>query len=415
MPGFASGNDFHEGVLGRHLLSKSAYFMVLNPAERGTIETEILGKIKEIKQNKKDFTFCLSKIEDCFKLDDVKNRILDDLKVYFDYSKDIVALGIDDGEIFKQAILDIDKDKIFKDEFLEGLQIQNNKFKNLLTMKIDVLKTDKELVEQEIFKIKQAIQYISTNTPNFMAKIKDLCDDKVEDMVGIVLEDLISNKDKLMAKIVAGIDVKFDIQKIISDSINSSMKKALNDIQDELVNEFKISYVDLSVENDLTFLNEEVIGNIASDVRANIDKNSNIAGVIGIGLSLLSIILKPILKTFAKFIPIIGMKIAEFFGFKANASKEDMSFEASKILDEAFKNIEDELRKSIPNSFYENIKKLVEQISSMFNDEIKIQINQLEQSLKEKNQSQDEVEVRITILKNQVKALQDLENRYLKG
>ena len=415
MPGFDSPLALHNKAILNYL-QKGIYFVVLVSVEDGGVPNSILCELENMSEFNKGFSFCLSKTnlkpqDDVFKIRDTINEQLND---ELDFEKDIILLDDNGGSNLEIILKDIDSEKLFYSLFIDRLKDSYFYIDSEISTKISTLKKTKEESLEAIISLKDGIQKIISKKEKLISEIKERYSDKSsESIVEAVANELLKNQEHLISIALQNKELfQQEINTIVKNRLIYELNTKMDSIGTNIIDDFSYELKSLDTGFDDFAINDKWIETISNGTKtllqstqSGLDKISQhtkgkegtIYKVIATTVGLTTTVLNPILEIVVIFLPdIIG-----FFSAKSQENKQKEMIK-SKFNAEIIPSLKIKLREVVQTTMYEQINKLINDISEQFEAKIIQKEQEIQQTLQEKEQNIEQSE-------EEIKALQEIQ------
>jgi len=427
MPGFSSPISLHNRAILNYL-SKGVYFIVLLSVEDGTITKSLLRELQNIDELGKKFTFCLSKTNLKPKSDVslILENVKEDLELEFDYTDDIILLNDDSGENFRKIVKSIDYEALFHSLFIEQLKSIYFDIDSSLNIKIATLSNTNEEAQNAINELQNSVKKIIEKKENTIEDVKTkYSSQNIEAIINAITSELAKNQDSLANMALHNPDgLSVEINEILTAKLLSEIKRRLESVSDRVINDFNIEissslsdisnfsldadWVNKLSQNMKTMLKLSQQGLNRLGTLANTKKDNAIYKTIASILGITTTILNPILEIVILFLP-------EILSMLTKASQEQKIKEnfIQKFHAEIIPSIKVKVREVLPEIYNEQVKSLVTQIAQSFERELLQKEQEIQGTLKEKEErikdGQKEID-RLHSIKNE---LEDITTKIL--
>lgn len=425
MPGFDSPLELHNQAILNYL-SKGIYFIVLTSIEDGNLTKSTIRELENMTEFGKDFSFCLSKIDLKGKSDviSVQEKIQNQLREYFDFEKDVLAVSKDSGQVLDKILKDINTEELFEKIFKDDLKYIYFDSQSTFNTMASTLKSSKEEIIEAIRDLKQSIEKINLKKQNMINEAKSkYSDNSVDAIIESISKELNFNKENLATTAMINTDLfSREINEIVKNTLIFEVRRKMDDISDDIINNFSIEikdvtrdlsefdlgekWVDTISESTKTFLQntQNGLNDFISDrEKISNKKSGTIYKMITAVLGLTTSVINPILEIVIVFLP----EIVSFFTGKLQDSKRKESI-VIKLSSEVIPSIKTKIRGELPILFQNQINNLIELICNRFEDELKEKEQHIIKVQNEKENTIKDMESEILKLNNAKDTLQKL-------
>lgn len=420
MPGFDAPIEEHNHAIMQYL-AKGCYFIFLTSIEDGTITRSMSREIKNISLFAKDFSFCLSKT-DLRTEDDVqkvKSFIENQLYEQFNLNKNVVLTNLNGGHNLKVILESINPEELFKHLFIDELQDYYFKNEESLNTLISALKTSKEESNEAIKALEHTLRDIERKKQNAIDEIEDRYSKRnVDDVISNVSSYLVRQKDYLVNLAINDSNAfSLELNDIVRNTLISEVKQRIDVISGELIQDFKFSLNSLSNVQGFEF-NQDFSDKIAGNIENVLRKTTNglnefkdkmeklkdagtiyktITTILGVTTS----IVNPIVEVALIFLPeILSLFSPSKEELEQRQKEKQRQHIESQFIGNILPQLKSKIRQELPSLLEENISILVNQISNEFEQQIQQKQIEIQQAVKEKETSTNELKERISVLEN---------------
>jgi len=422
MPGFSSPINLHNRAILNYL-SKGVYFVVLLSVEDGTIPQSLLRELQNIDELEKKFIFCLSKtnLKPKGDLSLILENIKESLELEFDYTNDIVLLDDNSGESLKKILKNIDYEELFQSLFIEQLKGIYFDIDSTLNIKIATLRNTNEEAQKAINELQNGVKKIRAKQESTIADVKEkYSSQNIEAIINAIATELLKNQETLTNMALHNPDgLSVEINEILTSKLLSEIKRRLESVSDRVINEFNIE-INNSLRDISNFsLDADWVNKLSQNMKAILKlsqqgldklgtiadskKNNAIYKTIASILGITTTILNPILEVVILFLPEIISKLT-----KASQEQKIKETFIQKLHAEIIPSIKVKVREVLPEIYNEQVKSLVTQIAQTFEKELQQKEQEIQGTLKakEENIKDGEKEIdRLLSIKNELKEI----------
>ena len=332
MPGFKSSNNYHNKAINRYI-KYGTYFLLLNAAKDGTVDSSILNEINNIISAKKEFSFCLTKTDliPPSLLDDVKENIEETLEDEVDYDKPIYTASIRENNTLGKMLDDIDKNKVIRGIYCDELEFLILDVLNAIRKNINVYSDKKLNFNDETVRFNKKKAALEADKNKILDALKNSKNSEqgVQEIVNQLKSKLIAESSSLIAKIENQTVFADAIGEIIKNQISGSLKTYLAKESKYIIGDFTEALRNITDgkgvgETDLESLKKEIekmldktlldLRDIGNSVNDSITSNDSLGGL-----------LLDVVGRIVKNIPIVGAVfevLTSIFGSSTNRRRE---------------------------------------------------------------------------------------------
>ena len=203
MPGFDSPLDTHNKAILEYLY-KGSHYIFLVTVEDGNITQSMQSQIIKIQESAKTCSFFLSKsnLKSPSEVQEVKEKIEEQIQNDFDFTSPVVSITQDGGENLKTILKNIDREKLFESHYLGFIRLEYyekligaldttiqslSRDENQNDTNVKELKKEKEKIEEKQREMKREApnKYADTNVGKIVHDIGSDVSDKIEEIVQI--------------------------------------------------------------------------------------------------------------------------------------------------------------------------------------------------------------------------------------
>ncbi len=423
MPGFDAPIEHHNQAILSYL-SKGIYFIILTSVEDGNITKSMDREISNIMEVGKDFSFCLSKtnLKPQSEVNEIKEKIKEQLEDYFDFEKDVVLVGNDSGFELEKILKSIDSEKLFESVFIDELKSNHFEMENSLNTIISTYKTSKEEVENTIKELQNSIDNILNKKEQLISEVEDkYTGTNIDGIINKVSTNINIQKESLISYALSNQETfTQELNSIIKTTLVSEVKTRIQDISSDFIDNFNLELKNLqesSFNFDERWLDKlsqgtkvflENVHNGLKNYKPDTSSTNTIYKTITTILGLTTTVVAPIVEIIIVFLP----EILSFIGKKARETAQKKQIE-TKINSEVIPAIKSKLRHELPAVFNEYLKNTIAMISEKYETELKKKQDEIEITQKEKEENIKNIEEKLEKLENIKKDLQTLTTQSL--
>ena len=415
MPGFNAPIKLHNEAIMNYL-DKGVYFIIVMSVEEGSITKKLMQELELISEFR-DFSFCISKInlKPQSEINKIKEYVIEQLE-YLNYNKKIFLL---DDSGLDEVIENINEDEIYKKLFLARVEDYYFQIESLLNTKISTLRNSKEESLQIIKSINQSIEKIEKEKEEHLQNIqKRYSSISISSIIDKVTQEIIINEGFLVDKLANKQNIEDDLNSIIRNVLTKEINKIFNNLTKNIINDFRVS-IELAF-NDFE-LDREWINKISQSVEMliqkslnglerlseNLKNNKNKYRAITSILAITTNVLAPALEVAILFLPDILENI-----FRTSQEKKIKETIKSSIHTQIIPQISLKLKSELPVILDEEIRNLIGIISTQFEDKLKEKRDEIEMTLKEKEQNIENIEEEINLLVQKRDEIRKIANEF---
>ena len=436
MPGFGSANNRHNKAIDLYI-RRGVHFVILHPVGSGEITGDIIQEAEKILQTEKEFTFCLTKADTRSEdiIEEVRENITDTLND-LDYENEIYVSSVKNTDALQHILDNIDKDKLIENIFSDGLHSQGRKFIETLNSNISVLQETEEEIKSVKDKLERQKERLEEKQAREMHYLESCRFDGVNPIIERIKTELRTNKSHLLKTLERNqFQFSEEVGSLIQNTLSSSVKGYLERLSTELTEQFAGILQEMAGKNASQMsLNNESLSRLKTDINRkmnqtlldirNIDtnvkedsRNNSNNDVIGIILKIITSLLtkNPIAQTVVSLLPSF---ITNILGSSDDGSARriqemkqqdalERAFEES-IIPKVASSIEEQLPQML-NGFKNQ---LIAQIKTIFDQEIKDKIQEIDRASQKKGNLKDQ-ELEISKLKSAISSLEQAMKNYL--
>lgn len=413
MPGFDSPLDEHNKSIYSYL-DKGCHYIILVPADAGTVSRSMQRQIKNIQSFKRDCTVFISKtdLKSENEIEEIKSHIEDELDGLFDDRKIVYPINHEDARNFDNFITTVTPDEIFQDVFYGQISDELYSAKESINIKIAALKNDDKKNQAAIDELKSALHSLETKKQRMIenAQQKSYGEEanEVSNAVGRAINSEIDN----LVNIAMNGDndsLNAEINNIVNTEITSKLQNVSEKMHTNLCNEFSIGLEKLNSTMLEIFSSPDYIQKICATAHGYFDAGKasisnyiaernrktaaaektkvaykTLTGVLAIATDFLL----PALELVIVFLPdIIDMIVS---GFRQKQERESIR---NSIIANIPK-IKREVSNSVVKVLKENSGKMIEQIAQQFDEELSQKEAEIEQAQQMGSEQSNEAEIK---------------------
>lgn len=421
MPGFDSPVDLHNQAILNYL-KRGVYFVVLTSIEDGGVSKSMMRELANIIEFGKGFSFCLSKtnLRPHSAVEDVKNRMKEQLDDAFDIGADVITVDDNGGENIKKILHAIDVESLFKNLYIDILKSNHYALESSMDVKVSTLKHSKKESVEAMEELRAGVEKINRKKEQLILDIENRYSGQaVESIVTSVANELRKNKDTLVSFALSDSqNFSREVNEIVKHKLIYEIKTKMEMISTEIVNDFTIELKEISGNVGDFSLDEEWIEKISENTKmllASAQKGLGKLGdmlkgkegaaykTIGTILGLTTAVLNPILELIIVFLP----DIISFFGAQSKEEKARTEM-LNKFESEIIPSLKTQLRSALPSIFDEQLRVLIDSISNEFEEQLKTKEEEIASAMEEKEhtvaKAEDEIG-KIEEIKKQIQVL----------
>ncbi|MGM0609267.1 MAG: dynamin family protein [Candidatus Muiribacteriota bacterium] len=429
MPGFDSPLDLHNQAIMEYI-DKGSHYIVLTSVEDGSITRSMTRQLSDIQEYGRDFTFFLSKtnLRAESDIDEVIEKIEEQIEDTFDTSKKVLKLGLNSGESLNEILDGIDPEELFKDIFLIPLKENYSNIVENLNTNIAVLKKNKSENLDAVKELKKGLENLEKKRNSMIDQAKQkYSDTNVASIVSAVGKDLSDSSDELAQAALKGGETALSqsITEIVRHSLIENVKYSMSSIGENIVNDFSLSLNSLNYTISSFSINEDWLSKItestkmmmertqtfldnSSDTLLNKEKSGTIYKAISTILAVTTQIINPVLELIIIFLPDIILGF-----FKSSQEKKQLQEIKSSILTEVIPSFKRQLSMKLPQIFEEQVDELIQNIAKEFENELSEKQSAIESMEKEKETRIDDINSEIKIYEDLSLKVTELTNKVL--
>ena len=422
MPGFDSPISLHNKAILNYL-SKGKFFIVLVSVEEGGITNKVMRELKNINELSKDFIVCVSKAN--LRSDDdvkeIKSHIKSQLQDYFDYDKEVIAIGLDDGDNLGKILSSVDSGKLFKSIVLPDLKDDSFELESAIATQINALQNDKEASDRAIKELENAVIKLQNKKESTIENIKaKYSSNTASSIVKSIERDLYDSADNLANLAMSGVGFEAEMNDIIQNTLIRETRRRLNSISSDIVGDFKFELKELNLENfaiDDTWLEkvssgvENLLKNAMSGLEAlnttmkeNAEKAGKVYKALAAILGITTNVVAPVVEVVIFFLP----EIISYF--TKDSKKSEIK---NQIISSVIPKIKGKLDNEINIVFSEQISNIVATVSEEFENQLTQKRDEIQKVISLRSENSGEIENKILALKDAKDKLVRLSNENL--
>lgn len=429
MPGFESPLDAHNDAI-RKYLNRGVHFIVLISATDGTLRATSMRHLNDILEYDRDFSVVLSKsnLVMSSNLEDVIEKVRDDVDLNFGLEKEPVPIGMDGSKAVGDIVAELNPDELFVKIVRPVMKDTVYQLESNVNMRIAAFNKDTSANDEIIEQLKRSVEKIKREEERLRFGARsNLVEQNVRLIVSNVGKDLSNSVDSLVEKgIRYGNDsLNSELQDIIHSSLVANVKQSVRSISEQIASNFSVELGNLNSDlsaycGESDFVQRLSEGAVAlyenkavMDDAAGQSVSESIGGAVYKTLtSVLAItteILSPIVELLVIFLPGI---IGNFFGKKKEEEQKEEARNKLRndILTSIIPDIKAKLSSEIPQILEVNIDKMIGEISERYSiiiEEKQIEIAKAEAERQQKADEINEVIERLQSAKSAVEALSE--------
>ncbi|MDA3053022.1 dynamin family protein [Campylobacter sp. JMF_01 NE2] len=422
MPGFDSPVSLHNKAILNYL-SKGKFFIVLISVEEGGITNKVMRELQNISELSKDFIVCVSKanLRSGDDVERIKSHIKSQLQDYFDYDKEVVVIGLDDGDNLGKILSSIDSKELFKSIVLPDLKSDSFAIESAIATQINTLQNDKEASDKAIRELESAVVKLQDKKESAIADIQAKYSSNTADSIVRSIErDLYDSADNLANLAVSGAGFESELNDIIQNTLIRESRRKLNSISSDIVGDFKFELKGLNLANfaiDDTWLEkvssgiESLLNNamgglnsLSIAMKENAEKAGRVYKALTTILSIATNVVNPVLELVVVFLP----EIISFF--TKNSKKDEIK---NQIISSVIPKIKGRLKDEINAVFGEQISNIVAAASDEFEAQLTQKRDEIAKAVSLRSENANEIENKISALKDAKERLARLSSENL--
>jgi hypothetical protein len=424
MPGFDSPVELHNKAILTYL-KRGVYFIILSSAEDGGISKSIMREIENITTFGKGFSFCLSKtnLRPEQQVQEVSQRIKEQLEDELDIKQDIVLLDDQGGENLKRILHSIDPEELFEKLFKDRLKSLYFQIESTINVNISTLNRTKGEAKEAIEELHDSIEAIKKKKDEMINDIESRYGSQsIESIVKAITNELRTHKSSLVNLAISNQEAfKSEMNYLIKNRLVYEVKNRMENISQDIINDLNMELKSFTSSLENFSLDENWVDNMTNDIMKTIEstretvnkinewtngQKGKIFKTISSVLAILTNVINPILELVIVFLP----NILEF-SKEANA-REELS---NKFESEIIPSLSSKLRAMLPNLINKEVEKMIESISLQFEEELKVKQNEISSALSEKEKDIFDVKKNIMMLEDIRNEIQALTTQILYG
>lgn len=408
MPGFNAPIDTHNKAILRYMPSGVYFIALLSGADEKTITKTYITELNGIYARGKEFQLCISKTNMLPQSDieQIKSYTKETLEMEFGYSKDIELLDDNSGAKLEKILKDIDIESLFESIYKPHISMNLKEMESTINTTISALRYDKQDAINAIDELKNGISQIEIEKKKAIDNANSKYNNtNIEGIIGVVSSELNSNATTLAQSALNGKDIQKDINNIISSVLPSEIQKRLSGIQQNVIDNFKlsISNIDMKVSDiqiwadglkEFASAASVVAGSIGSILLNNDNDNDN-----DNDKKLRNLLVWTILSAVLAILPRIVDKLAD--SKKLEAIKEQ-------VQNEVIPSILSQIRPKLNEYFAQITNEIIDTISQKFTQKMSEKEDEIKNAQKEKELAISEVENKILYLEDRRVEIQAL-------
>ena len=429
MPGFESPLDLHNQAIIEYI-DKGVHYIVLSSVEDGNITKSMVRQLENIQEYKRDFSFFISKtnLKPQEEINEIKEKIQDQLEEYFDKS-DSIGLVDDNGrESLIKILSTIDPEKLFENLFLEDLKDNYYFIIEAINTKISALGKSKEENQDAILKLQKALTETQKKRDSLIEEAKERYEDtNINRIVESIGRDLSDNLDEIVLTGMHGGSSALSnkISEITRSSLTIHIKNSMSEISDDIIENFSVSLLDINSTMSNFTLSENWIKGITDTTKKLFDntkggidniikrrksqpEKDNTYKAVTTVLAISTEVIAPVFELVIVFLPeILEVLFAHVQETKQKAQLQDM------IITNTIPSLKRELRNSLPKIFNSQVNELILNISEEFQSIIEEKQLSIEATQKEITNKNIDLEANILAYKEVHATITSLANKAL--
>jgi len=429
MPGFESPLDLHNQAIMEYI-NKGVHYIVLTSVEDGTITRSMERQLTDIQEYGRGFSFFLSKtnLRSENEAKEVGTRLEEQIEEYFDIEKEVVLVDDNGGKSLQKILLNIEPEKLFEDLFKEELKDKYYAITDTLNTTISSLGKDKKKNEEVISELKESFVKIQKERDqmigNAQEKYSNASVNKIVESVGRELSNSVN--ELVTVASTGGQDAMGNlISEITRHSLVSSIKTSMNDISNNIVDDFALNLKNLDASmSDFTMTDNwlekitDTTKSILGKAKGGLDNviknrkksgnNDKVYKVITTILATTTTVLAPIVELVIIFLPeLLG---GLFENYQKQKQEEQIR---NSILTQIIPSLKRELRSKLPEIFNQQVQEMIHSISSQFEHVIEEKKQTIESVQDEIDSKNINIEEEINLYKETNKKITTLTNNIL--
>ncbi|MEO1815574.1 MAG: dynamin family protein [Acetobacterium sp.] len=393
MPGFDSPLDLHNQAIFNYI-NKGSHYIVLTSIEDGSITKSMLRQLIEIQEFERDFSFFLSKsnLRADSEVEEVKEKIEEQLSLDLDASKNIRALGLNQGSLLKEVIDEIEPERLFEKLFFCKIKELTFRILGLFNTAVSVLTKTKTENEASINELKLGIERIIKKRDELIDEAQNkYSNNNVDIIINRVGKALSGSIDELTQSYLHGGTeaLSQNMTDLIKFALVSEIKELMSNIGNKVIDDFAAEITNVSVLNVAYTMDEDLLKKISDSTKGILSSaSSSLSGIVeqrksnvGANVSYKAItsvlaatttVVMPVFELIIVFLPEI---LSGFFDMINQKKKEEAV--RQQIMTGTIPQIKGQLRNELPPVFNEQIKVLINEISNSFEKEMEVKKQQV--------------------------------------
>lgn len=403
MPGFDSPKDAHNNAIISYL-EKAVHYIVLTPVDSGTVTASMKRQIQNIQEFNKELSFFVTKtdLRSEKEVDEVVGELKKSISSILGFEHEIYKISNKDDNVFLKLVNDFNPEKLFNHAFNDSMKDIFYEVKALINTKISSLKKTEDQNQDVIQGLQRACEKIEKKKSELIREKQNYSYDmEAESVSSAVASKLHEELDYLsdLAMSSGESALKREINDIAQTVVMSKINIVMEEINVDIASSFSNELEDLKVTfeglNNTGYI--DTIRNRAStwynSSRLQIDsyikerkalEAADVAykTVTGV-LAATTTIFSPIIEVAIIFLPNIIKMISD--GLFKTRQKENIK----QGLIEKIPEVKSQIRTKVRTVWQEQTKKIIEKISSEFDEALNIKKEEIEKVKKEQEANID--------------------------
>ncbi|CEM60886.1 dynamin family protein [Treponema phagedenis] len=425
MPGFDSPLDSHSKAILSYL-SEAVHYIVLTPADSGTITSSMKRQLENIVEFKKDLTFFVSKTD--LRSDEEANAVVQHMESEIEnilgVQKKVGKINQEETKVFSDMVKTLDPAALFKNAFMDSMKDVFYETRMSINTRLAALKNDEKKNKIAIQELEAARDRLKERKEKLIAEKKQYAYSNEADVISSAVGNTInSNMDSLVAIAMGGgadaltEEINSIIQNTVIEKVNKVIENVSMNFSTSFGNECKELNNLLDSFNSSGFINnlQNKAQNWYNSSREKInlyiqkreEKGGNVAytSITGV-LAATTDIVHPIAEVIIILLPeIINLIFAEI-------DKQNKQEEIRQKIIGQMPTIKRNIRTKVVEILQQNSEALIQKISEQFDEALKTKTKEIQaaQAELEKNTNIPE---QIAQLESNYKKLEALEKKLL--
>ena len=431
MPGFDSPLDAHNKAIFSYL-DKGCHYIVLTPAEDGTISRSMANQIQNILDFSRSCTFFMSKtdMKSRDELDEIKREFQCGLEGLTGRLEPLYEVNKEDIAAFRSLAASLDAEKIFAEVFSPGITDACYDLKASLNTRIAALQTDQQRNQEAVRELERALKKIEDKKQRMLedAEYDDFRHeaDTIADEVGRALNGRLESLVQLGMS--AGVEeLEAEMNNIVQRAVVSRIHTVVDSVSTRLSSAFSQDFTGLSdlfsrynfsdsiarMQDSLKTMYDSGVGAIGRYIdgkkegaatRAGTTALTALAGIFSVATTIVA----PIVEAFLILLPSILKGIGDFI------QKRRQQEQLREAIQTKIPVIKGQVRAKLEEVLRERKAEMVASIAERYDQELRQKAEEI-QRVVESHGDPEEAQRQIASLQQQVERVNGLLVQMLKG